>query len=183
MTDTKICPQCGREYKRKYGESNYTWERRITCSLSCAGQRASNNRRLIFNETKVCPQCGCEFSRPPGVPPSNWKIRTYCSATCRNIAAGHRNRGHLTRYVEKHCECGEPTTSVVWILQGNPEGNVHAEFIEVCEDCREMWLELDDGATVERPVIEKPARRECAEPEYFAPAHVMQWRNRNGSRP
>ncbi len=170
MPDTKICPQCGREYKRKWGESNYTWERRITCSLSCAGQRASNNRRLIFNETKVCPQCGCEFSRPPGVPPSNWKIRTYCSGTCRNIAAGHRNRGHLTRYVEKHCECGEPTTSVVWILQGDANGRIHPEFVAVCADCKEMWLE--DGATAERTEIEPPdSKPKQTEPEYHAQAH------------
>jgi hypothetical protein len=68
-------------------------------------------------------------------------------------------------------------------MQLSGDGNPIIQCVEVCADCKEMWLELDDGATAERPEIPAPPIARHEEPEYFAPAHVAQWHNRNGARP
>ena len=180
MTDTKICEQCGKEYTRKRDESHYTWERRICCSLSCAGQRATV-KRLVQDTAvyppKTCPQCGQQFYKPTNMPPSAWKRRTYCGAACGK----QKHRSITNRYVNQHCECGEPTTGIVWILQGDASMHIHAEFIEVCADCMDMWL--DDGATLDKPEIVKQRKPRYEEPEFYATAHFHSWNHRKGARP
>jgi hypothetical protein len=132
----------------------------------------------------VCPQCGKTFTKPEGMHASEWKRRRYCSLSCGN-AAGHKSRKSRVnnRYAAKRCDCGEPTTGIVWILQGDANGRIHAEFVEVCEDCLQMWLE--DGATLERPHVpeqQPQVRARDRQPEYYAPAHVSRWHH-NGGRP
>lgn len=180
MGKTKVCEQCGKEYARKPYESNFTWERRICCSLSCAGQRATVNRHMhdtVVYPPKTCPQCGRQFYKPSDMPPSAWKRRTYCGATC-----GKKTHATLTnRYVKQYCECGQPTTGIVWILQGDASLHIHPEFVEVCDDCRDMWLA--DGATLEKPEVDKEGRRQCRESEYGAQAHFHSWNHTKGARP
>ena len=180
--DTKICEQCGTEYTRTRHETPVRWAQRKYCGHVCAGTAKREAPRPMAAQTKTCLHCGATFSRRLGEQACNYNKRAYCSRSCAR-SKPRSGDGFVHRFLERNCECGERATGLVWIIQLTANMLPIIQCIEVCADCREMWIELDDGATVEMPIIEKTARRECAEPNFYAPAHVAQWHNRKGARP
>ena len=178
--ETKVCEVCGCEYTRGGKEVPGRWAQRKYCSKVCAGSAKRKAPTPMVAQTKTCLRCGATFSRRLGEQSSNYNKRCYCSKSCAR-SKPRSGDGFVHRYIEPNCECGERATSLVWFIQLTASMEPIIQCMEVCEDCWQMWLE--DGATMERPVIEKPARRGWKEPDYFAPAHVMQWHRKQGGRP
>lgn len=170
MPDTKQCPHCGRIYEQPWGESPSHWASRKYCSRACASKATATQRRSSEKrpaETKTCPICGAVFARHGLISNCNWARRLYCSQSCAGVASG-KNRAAGIRQLETNCECGAEAIGIVWIVQGSADGYLHRQCVEVCADCREMWLE--DGATLEPPTVvnEQPKYQE---PAYCKPAH------------
>ena len=144
-------------------------------------------------ETKICGQCGKTYERPYGMSRSQFATRKYCSMQCRAEAA-HTNRPNANpriwegRFRERECECGAPATETIWVIQFGADDTPARQYIECCADCRDLFLETDPGATLEKP--ERPRWEEynryaedCAGNDYHAPAHLVSWHMRKGARP
>lgn len=171
MSDIKQCIHCGATFTRPYGCSVVTWEGRRFCSRACAATWSGGKRPKCERpvETKVCPVCGVTFARHAAISAVNWARRVCCSQHCGGIQA-HRNRVPGMRQLDSTCECGADAIDIVWIVQGSADGYLHRQCVEVCADCREMWLE--DGATLEPPeVVNEPPK--CQGPKYFAQAKMF----------
>ena len=136
-------------------------------------------------DTKICAQCGQPFARNPKKQgPQHFGARIYCSIECRGKAQRKAIKEHNEyiingRRVAKTCECGQPTTCIVWVIQYNGNGAPIHQYVECCADCRDMFLECDPGASLDKPpwpskVQYEPRRPTC---DYHAAAH-MTWRIR-----
>lgn len=143
-------------------------------------------------ETKLCAHCGKTYKRPPGMSYSQFAVRKYCSMQCRADAActtrlNANPRVWEGRFRERNCECGAPATETIWVIQFGADDIPVRQYIECCADCRDLFLETDPGAMLEKPArprwedynryTNKVAR------EYNATAHVSTWHGRNGARP
>lgn len=173
MTDQKECAGCGKTFTRRYGVSAKVFAGQRYCSKSCSARASIQSRTKAERpvETKVCVICGKTFPRTSAMGALNWSRRTCCSQSC-GIKAGWLNRDPNRikgmRQLDRKCECGEAATELVWIIQGTAEGKRQRQCVEVCADCRDMWLE--DGATLEPPEVERDEPRQYP-PEYHALGH------------
>ena len=180
MLDTKICEQCGKEYTRTRHETPVRWAQRKYCSKVCAGTAKREAPRPMAAREKTCLHCGATFSRRLGEQACNYNKRAYCSKSCAR-SKPHSGDGFVHRFIERNCECGERATGLVWIIQLTANMLPIIQCIEVCADCRDMWL--DDGATLDKPEIVKQHKLRYEEPEYHLQAHFHSWNHRKGARP
>lgn len=102
--------------------------------------------------TKICPICGREFAKPIGVTTYHFRTRrVYCGRACQG-------RAHALMWAQRRgetdapepddsslCECGQPATTVIRFRQFSAEGHERTATLRVCEDCRQMFEELERG--------------------------------------
>jgi hypothetical protein len=140
MTDSKICPHCGKQFTRNPKEQGpKAWARRVHCSTSCR----NDARRKPEDSVKICPHCGAEFEKTSSFSAINWARRRYCSTQC-----GARARyGHPPIAPDanaRRCECGNPATTTIrfHIMMAS---DLLESSLQVCEDCYQYMRENDRG--------------------------------------
>jgi len=132
--------------------------------------------------TKVCLQCGQTFHKPQNVSMGSFAKRIYCSNRCSAISKHPRSTYKLDgRYIVKFCDCGQPATDHVWVYQLAGNGTPTRQFIEVCEDCRQLFIEEDPGVMLEMPEYPNSAdwMPKHNEGQYSSQAHWFRdvWRS------
>lgn len=154
--DQKECVVCGKTFKRHHTTSAKAFSARTMCG-DCKNKQHET-------ETKTCVICGAVFCRRTGEPRQSFAQRRACSKVCSKqlVGANRRPRGYkqggkrkrehlLSRLLSPKCDCGNPTVTVVWVTQLDGEGKETRQYIEVCADCRDLFLETDKGASLEMP--------------------------------
>jgi hypothetical protein len=128
-----------------------------------------------MTESKVCPQCQQEYFKPKYVSRNGFAKRIYCSHACAAASKLDPSSHFLGgRRIVPNCDCGQPATGMIWVYQLYADGEPCRQFIEVCADCREMFLQDDPGAMVEMPARPKWAdwAPKLHVTQYSRPAHL-----------
>jgi hypothetical protein len=171
MPDTKTCVTCGKEFTRLKQTSKAQFAIRTVCRECKQAEHKP--------ETKVCEACGKEYSRQHGTSHKAFAARRVCSMECREKVKRHPRSGAWIkkRYMDGRlmcpkCDCGLDATGVIWVIQLGGNGKPCRQYIEVCADCRDLFLETDPGASMDKPPEPKWEQYTAQHGRtYHAPAH------------
>lgn len=95
--ETKTCTVCGQPAQRRRGEGPLKWQKRETCSISCAAKQRRTRETAtgtvaIPVDGRVClyPPCGKPLEPARRETPKKFADRKHCNKSC---ATAHQNAG------------------------------------------------------------------------------------------
>lgn len=85
-TPSKQCAVCGKEFSRRETGpgriSAGSFQKRVVCSIKCAGRYVGDKRMAPTPGAKSCKVCGQRFRKRDDEPPHRFRERKTCSQAC-----------------------------------------------------------------------------------------------------